>query len=258
MPTTYETSQGDERNTTRPPSDQVQDLQEDAQALLDSAREQGSAKLDEYRETAADQIETLAQTAKSAAEQMQDNDTLGLSHYVTDVAQGMTSFASSLRNKSAEQLLQQAGQLAKDNPALFITGSIALGFGLSRFLRASTSDLSASASASSPSRDNGQHDDASHQQQPGDAASPVFDEPVTTSSGADVYRGGQPATVDPLAPQAGAVSPAHGSVDEGITRSGAELGSFESSDNYAASPGTSGHPESVSPPRPTLKNEGEL
>lgn len=124
-------------------------------AALDSVRQQGTAQFEQYRETAAEQIASLAAGAKSAADNMQDNDTLGLSHYVTDIAASMSTLADDLRGKSAEELLQKAGKLAQDNPGLFIAGSIALGFGLSRFLRASSPDIDAGPASQVPSDDAG-------------------------------------------------------------------------------------------------------
>lgn len=142
MNTTPQSPGSDHGNTEHRASaveDHLHTLQDDAQAAIASAKEQGSAQFEQYRDTAAQQIETLAQSAQSAAEHMQQDDTLGISHYVTDIAQSMTTLADNLRGKSVDELLQQAGKLARDNPALFITGSVALGFGLSRFLRASGS-----------------------------------------------------------------------------------------------------------------------
>ncbi|MDB6141937.1 MAG: Uncharacterized protein JWP80_981 [Pseudomonas sp.] len=189
MPTPYETSQG--ANFRQPPPP----LQEDAQALLDSAKEQGAATLEHYRETAAEQIQTLAQSAKSAADSMQDNDTLGLSHYVTDVAQSMTSLADQLRHKSADELLRQAGQLARDNPGLFITGSIALGFGLSRFLRASSPDIAGNAQVQETG--DGAEKPSRPEYDPRTAADE--DLVVTPAHTGDVIHSGQPGIPDPSA-----------------------------------------------------------
>ncbi|MDB6048750.1 MAG: Uncharacterized protein JWR17_1496 [Pseudomonas sp.] len=148
MATTYENSTSGGESGEKPgAAEHLQNLQDDAKAALQGAKEHGAAQFEQYRDTAADQIDNLAQTAKSAAEQFQEKDTLGLSHYVTDVAQGMTNLADNLRGKSADELLRQAGQLARENPTLFLTGSIALGFGLSRFLKASSPGASSQMSS---------------------------------------------------------------------------------------------------------------
>ena len=103
---------------------------------LGGARQQVDAQFGQYRDTAADQIEALAKGAKSFVSELESKDTLGMSDYLSDMAESMSGLAGSLRGKSAEQLLHDGADLARNNPALFIAGSIALGFGLSRFLKA--------------------------------------------------------------------------------------------------------------------------
>jgi hypothetical protein len=119
-------------------SDMRQTLKEDLSGAVDSVKEQAGARLDQYKDSAADQLESLAQNAQTAAEHMQGQDALGLSRYVGDVARQMSGLADSLRNKNAEQLLHEAGRLARDNPLLFLAGSVVLGVGLSRLLKASS------------------------------------------------------------------------------------------------------------------------
>jgi hypothetical protein len=214
MSTTYESPNGaGDRDKTPPAAEHLQHLQDDAMAALDSARQQGTAQFEQYRETAAEQIASLAEGARTAAECLQENDTLGLSHYVTDIAQGMSTFADDLRGKSAEELLHKAGKLAQDNPALFIAGSIALGFGLSRFLRASSPDIAASTDDDSGSRgptgDRGPSDDAGNPIAPrtgstAEQETSEFDpriaadeELVTTPPHtADVFHSGHPGVAD--------------------------------------------------------------
>ncbi|MFJ7797162.1 hypothetical protein [Pseudomonas sp. NPDC096950] len=113
-----------------------QHLKEDVTEALGGARQQADAQFGQYRDTAADQIEALAQGAKSFISEIEDKDSLGMSDYLTDMAESMTGLAGNLRGKSAEQLLHDAANLARNSPGLFIAGSIALGFGLSRFLKA--------------------------------------------------------------------------------------------------------------------------
>jgi hypothetical protein len=121
------------------PQHDFQHLKEDVSQALDSGRHQAETQYGQYRDTAAEQIEALAQGAKSFAGELEDKDTLGMSGYLSDIAESMTSMAGNLRGKSAEAFLHDGAKLARDNPGLFIAGSIALGFGLSRFLKAGTS-----------------------------------------------------------------------------------------------------------------------
>jgi hypothetical protein len=242
MPTMNEAG-ADAQQRSVPPNDALHNLQDDAKALFDTAREQGSEHLDEYRERAADEIENLARSATSAAEQLQDNDTLGLSHYITDVADGLGSFAGSLRGKSADELLQQVGRLARDNPALFLTGSIALGFGLSRFMRASAPDL-----AQPSSRDPA-----------GGKASPRTDE-FDPRIAADEELAVRPPHEDdvvrsqsvPPGWSTSAPPPADSNGESGIQQSGAEMGSFVEPKPDVSSPVT---PDSGSTDKPVIKGE---
>ncbi|MBC3269878.1 MULTISPECIES: hypothetical protein [Pseudomonas] len=120
------------------PEQGFQHLKDDVSEALGGARQQADAQFGQYRDTAAEQIEALAQGAKSFVSELPDSDTLGMSDYLNDMAESMTGLADNLRGKSAEQLLHDAASLARSNPALFIAGSVAIGFGLSRFLKAGT------------------------------------------------------------------------------------------------------------------------
>jgi hypothetical protein len=121
------------------PGPDFEHLKEDVAEALGGARQQADAQFGQYRDTAADQIEALAQGAKSFVSELEDKDSLGMSDYLSDMAESKSGLAGNLRGKSAEQLLHEGVDLARSNPALFIAGSIALGFGLSRFIKAGTS-----------------------------------------------------------------------------------------------------------------------
>lgn len=120
------------------PGPELQHLKENVTEALGGARQQADEQFGQYRDTAAEQIEALAQGTKSFVSELQDKDTLGMSDYLSDMAESMSGLAGNLRGKSAEQLLHDGAELARNNPALFIAGSIALGFGLSRFIKAGT------------------------------------------------------------------------------------------------------------------------
>ena len=197
MNTTSENSTGNTQHNSAPPEEHLQHLQDDAKAALESAKEHGTAQFEQYRDTAAEQLNALAQGAQSAAQQMAGSDTLGLSHYVTDIAQNMTTLADNLRGKSADELLQQAGKLARDNPALFLTGSVALGFGLSRFLRAS-SPSATSTSSFSPATPSEPGDSAGDRDQTKINPAIAADEelPVTPAHTDDVYHSARPGIPD--------------------------------------------------------------
>ena len=133
----------------------LKNLADEAGATLDDVKEQGAEQYEHYRDLAAEQLDSLVEGAQSAATALEGKDSLGLSQYLAQLASGLGSFADQVRDKSAEELLHKGAQLARDNPAVFLAGSVAIGFGLSRFLRASAThdsnnNVSATAQAASP------------------------------------------------------------------------------------------------------------
>ncbi|SJZ54565.1 phasin family protein [Novilysobacter spongiicola] len=114
-----------------------QRLKDSAKHLGEQARDEGKQRVEEARGTAAGKVDTLADSVKAAASQLSENDIGHLSEYVSDLAENMSRLSTSLREKSGDEMLRDVTRLARENPALFITGSLAIGFGLSRFARAS-------------------------------------------------------------------------------------------------------------------------
>ncbi|HCG38797.1 MAG TPA: hypothetical protein DEW09_06905 [Pseudomonas sp.] len=136
----------------------AEELKSKAREAGEQVKNQGKAQLDSYRGTAADELEKVAQSAKAAAAELENQDRTGLSHYVSDMAQSMVDLADNLRGKSVDELVGEVNRLARNNPGLFIAGSVALGFGLTRFARASSHR--AESTTREPTTDYG-HSDAS-------------------------------------------------------------------------------------------------
>ncbi|QHG65645.1 hypothetical protein [Pseudomonas putida] len=174
--------------STSPPGstqDHVHTITDEAGALLGDARQKGTEQFEHYRDTAADQLDSLKEGARSAASALEGNDSLGLSHYLSQAAQCVGEFAEQVRHESAESLLQRGAQLARENPALFLAGSVAVGFAVSRFIRASATSAT-----------------------PGTATTAADREPqpvpaVTPDRGSDVSTREPFTPVDPIGPGAG-------------------------------------------------------
>ena len=118
----------------------LRNLSDEAGAALSDAKQQGAEQYEHYRDLAAEQLDSLVEGAQSAASALEGKDSLGISQYLSQLASGLGSFADQVRDKSAEDLLHSGARLARENPALFLAGSVAIGVGLSRFLRASAQD----------------------------------------------------------------------------------------------------------------------
>src|SRR3546814_8495932 len=57
--------------------------------------------------------------------------------YADQAARGREGFAQTLREKDLDGLVEDVGDFARRQPALFLGGAVALGFAMSRFLKTS-------------------------------------------------------------------------------------------------------------------------
>lgn len=111
--------------------------QQASQEAKQQVKQQASQKLDQNRERAADELDKIAHAARAAVSDLEEQQQDGLSNYVAEMASGIGTLANSLREKNMDDLIQEAKRIARNNPALFLAGSVAIGFGLSRFAKAS-------------------------------------------------------------------------------------------------------------------------
>lgn len=129
--------------------------QSSADELIKKTSSEGKAQVQQYREAAADKVDQVADTIDKAASQLPDDDVLHVSQHISAMADGLGRLSDGLREKSADQILHDIGRIARQNPALFIGGSIAIGFGIARFARASAPSHQSGASSSTGSRTHG-------------------------------------------------------------------------------------------------------
>lgn len=117
--------------TTNPPGSTRADGRNGGQVREDVHR-----TVEDARQGAAGRVEGIAESIDAAAAHLGEEDMARLSGYVHDMARSLTGFAQDLRERNGDELLHDLGAMARRNPALFVGGSVALGFGLSRFARA--------------------------------------------------------------------------------------------------------------------------
>jgi hypothetical protein len=114
-----------------------EDLKSRARDAGEDVRAKSEAGFDRQTDKAADKVEGIADSVRAAADQLEDGDSAQMSEYLTRAASTIDKLADSMRNKSADELMRDVRQLAVKNPGLFLAGSVAVGFGLTRFARAS-------------------------------------------------------------------------------------------------------------------------
>ncbi len=79
----------------------------------------------------------LAGVVDRVSEELKSQNQESLADYAGQLAGSMKDFAESLRQRNLDELVKDTQQLARNNPTLFLMGSVAVGIALSRFLKAS-------------------------------------------------------------------------------------------------------------------------
>lgn len=108
-----------------------------ASSAADSAKQRGREALDKAKEQAADRAEEMASALESTADELGSSDD-PLVGYGRSMAEFMRRFAGGLRENEIEEFAGELAGFARRNPASFFAGSVALGFGVSRFLKSSS------------------------------------------------------------------------------------------------------------------------
>jgi hypothetical protein len=98
--------------------------------------DKGKEKAEALSGKAADALDDFEAAADAEADELERRGWDNLSEYVRDMADGIGGLSENLRHKSVDELVRHAAELARRNTGLFVLGSIAIGFGLSRFMKA--------------------------------------------------------------------------------------------------------------------------
>lgn len=104
--------------------------------LAHEATETGKSLLESQKRAAADSLEGWAHALRRTADQLQQDDS-SVASIARRAADGLTNFSGSLRDRDVTSLFTQAQDFARQRPAMFLTGALATGFLLARFLKSS-------------------------------------------------------------------------------------------------------------------------
>jgi hypothetical protein len=115
--------------------------------------DKGKAEAEALTGKAADALEDAEAVAKAEADELEQRGWTELSAHVREMAEGIGSLSENLRHKSVDELVRDASSLASRNTGLFVLGSIAIGFGLSRFVKAAPASERAAARSSAERSD---------------------------------------------------------------------------------------------------------
>lgn len=158
-----------------------QKFEEDTQNAKREAGAKAQAKAEEGQRKVADETDALSDAIDAAASSLDDHDREGLARYARELSSQLSNAAGQLEGRSVDELASDAKRLARDNPALFMLGSISVGFGLSRFFKASA-ERDRHADENPERRSDKEKDDDVWNGMPSQGGSRDMREPNTSSS----------------------------------------------------------------------------
>ncbi|MHB9878582.1 hypothetical protein ACSMXM_02805 [Pacificimonas sp. ICDLI1SI03] len=109
---------------------QAKRLASDAGSRARGAAEEGKAK-------AAESVKSLAKSTRDAAKQFEGTQASMLSGYVNTAADSIDRFGDTLDQKSVDEIIGDAREIVRRSPAIAIGAAAAVGFMISRFIKAS-------------------------------------------------------------------------------------------------------------------------
>ncbi len=128
-------------------SDTGRQVARQAADAVETGKERARLSIEEKKGEAVSQVQDLDQALRQTARQV---DNPGLGRQLERLADGIESFATTLESTELDDVLQESERMARQNPALFLGGSFAVGMLVARFLRSSSRRPSALASAPMP------------------------------------------------------------------------------------------------------------
>lgn len=118
-----------------------EDMKAKAKAQMNEAAEQAKAKgqqvFQEQKTNAVGHLDKIAQALHQTATNMRNENEQTAGKIIDQAASGLERLASGLRTQDMESMYYQARNAVRRQPALFIGGTIAAGFLISRFLKSS-------------------------------------------------------------------------------------------------------------------------
>jgi ElaB/YqjD/DUF883 family membrane-anchored ribosome-binding protein len=105
--------------------------------LMDKVRQGATSQLSTQKNRATDSIGTVAQAVRQASQQLRTQHHDGIANYIDQAANQLERFSERVRDKDIGELVRDAQQFARRQPAVFIGSAFAIGLLGARFLKSS-------------------------------------------------------------------------------------------------------------------------
>ncbi len=121
--------------------DLMQSAKEAAGHVVEQVKGQASSRVDQQRQTVASGFEAVARAFRSMGDDLRRQDQGPVSHYAAEFGHAVSGqvdrIAAYLRGRDINQLMNDAEDVARRSPAMFLGGAFAIGFLATRFLKSS-------------------------------------------------------------------------------------------------------------------------
>jgi hypothetical protein len=106
--------------------------------IVGRVRDQANAQLTTQKTKATDGLGSVAQAVRQTTQHLREGQHDTVARYAEQAADQIERLSQQLRNKDVGELMNNAQQLARRQPALFVGGAFALGLLSARFLKSSS------------------------------------------------------------------------------------------------------------------------
>jgi hypothetical protein len=119
------------------PASQVADqVKQSASQVTDQAKQTATSQIATRKDQAAQGLNTVSSSMRQMGDNLRQNEqTSGYAQYVNQAADQVDRFSGYLQNHDPRQIMSDAENWARRNPALVLGGAFALGLLASRFLK---------------------------------------------------------------------------------------------------------------------------
>ena len=109
-------------------------------ALMDRVRDGATSQLTTQKDRVTDSLTSLAQAVRQSTESLRSNQQPAVAQYVEKAASQLERFSDRLRDRDVKDLVQDAQQFARRQPAIFIGAAFAAGLLAARFMKSSNNN----------------------------------------------------------------------------------------------------------------------
>jgi exonuclease VII large subunit len=109
-----------------------------AAGLMDKVRDGATSQLTTQKDRATQSIGSVVQAVRQSTQQLRDNQHETIAQYIDQAAGQLERLSSRLQEKSVNELMRDAQDLARRRPAVFIGSAFAIGLLGARFLKSSS------------------------------------------------------------------------------------------------------------------------